>query len=99
MTSDVQPIFVSNCMIEALKRKFRNWRDITLIPIWHGIFHFHMMWHDKRDGRIRHFTHRNLDPEFFTNLLFKGQILNVDRDALTRWAESKGVKISGCISL
>lgn len=90
--------FHSNCVIEALKRKFSRWSEIRLIPIWNG-WHFHMMWHDRADGRIWHFTDRELGEGKKSAILFKGRVLNVDKDALARWAESKGVKISECISL
>lgn len=87
---DDQP-FYSNCLIEALKRKFADWRNIQLIPLWTG-FHFHMMWYDIKTRRIRHFTHRRLAGNF-TTLFFKGTIDNVEIDALKEWCDKNGIEL------
>ena len=49
-------IFCSNCVIEALKRKLDDWKNIRLIPIIHG-FHFHMLWYEIDTKTIKHFTY------------------------------------------
>ena len=84
--------FWSNCVIEALKRKFKDWDNIRLVPLWKG-WHFHMLWYDKADGRIWHFTDRELGEGKSSPFLFKGHVLNVDKGALIRWAKSQGVKV------
>ena len=84
--------FRSNCVIVALREKFRDWNNIVLVPIYHG-FHFHMMWYDKRKSTFRHFTHSRLDG-WFTTLWFKGTVENVKQHHLKRWCESVGVQLN-----
>lgn len=84
--------FWSNCVIVALKEKFNNWNNITLVPIWHGIFHFHMMWYDRAENTFRHFTHYKLD-NWFTTLWFKGTVEEVKRKHLEKWCRDNCVKI------
>lgn len=84
--------FWSNCVIVALKEKFKDWSGVKLVPIWHGLVHFHMMWYDKRKNAFRHFTHWKLDG-WFTTLWFKGTVEEVKREHLEKWFKGKGVKI------
>lgn len=79
--------YVSNCLIEAAKVKMKRGSDIRLIPIWHGIFRFHVMWLDKKDSTIRHFTHKSL-PGCHCDLLFKGRIEEVRPERLRKWIEN-----------
>ena len=83
--------FWSNCVIEALKEKFKDLSGVKLLPIWHG-FHFHMMWFDKRKNTFRHFTHYKLNG-WFTTLWFKGTVEEVKRKHLEKWCRDKGVKV------
>lgn len=76
--------YVSNCLIEAVKAKMKRGSDIILIPIWHGIFRFHVMWLDKKDNTIRHFTHKSL-PGCHSDLLFRGRIEEVRPERLREW--------------
>ncbi len=76
--------FWSNCLIEAIKVKFKDWHAVKLIPIWHGLVHFHMMWLDKRTSKIFHFTHKSL-PGWHCDLFFKGRIEEVDPNGLKKW--------------
>ena len=82
---------ISNCVIEALKRKFKDWTNIRLVPLWKG-WHFHMMWYDRKRGKFRHFTHRRLDG-WFTTILFKGTVENVKRKHLEKWCRSVGIEL------
>lgn len=84
-------IFWSNCLIEAVKRKLCDWKNIRLIPIIHG-FHFHMMWYDVRKKTFRHFTHSRLDG-WFTTLWFRGTVENVKREHLEKWCKSVGIQL------
>ena len=85
--------FWSNCVIEALRAKFKDWDSIRLIPLWQG-WHFHMLWYDKANDRIWHFTDRELGEGKSSALLYSGQVLHVEKDALMRWAKSQGVKVN-----
>ena len=88
MTIDIEPKpFWSNCLIEAIKVKFKDWSGVKLIPIWHGLVHFHMMWLDKRISKIFHFTHKSL-PGWHCDLFFKGRIEEVDQDGLKKWLKN-----------
>ena len=81
----------SNCLIEAIKAKFKDWHVVKLIPIWRGIFHFHMMWMDVKSGKIFHFTHKSL-PGWHCDLFFKGRIEEVNPKGLKRlenWCRGK----------
>ena len=78
---------ISNCVIEALKRKFSNWDEIKLIPIWHNIWHFHVMWLDRRNGMVYHFTHKSI-PGWHCDLLFKGRVEEVNPDNLKKWLKN-----------
>ena len=60
------------------------WSDIKLLPIWRGLFGFHMMWLDKRDGMVYHFTHKSL-PGWHSDLLFRGRVEVVSPDRLRKW--------------
>lgn len=84
-------IFWSNCLIEALKRKVKDWNKIVLIPIIHG-FHFHMMWYEIDTKTIKHFTHSRLDG-WFTTLWFRGTVENVKREHLEKWCKSVGIHL------
>ena len=64
-------IFCSNCVIEAIKRKLGDWKNIRLIPIIHG-FHFHMLWYEIDTKTIKHFTY--IDRKPFTTIWFSGKI-------------------------
>ena len=83
--------FHSNCLIVALKEKLKDWRNIRLVPIWHG-FHFHMMWFDIRENTYRHFTHRLL-PGGFTSLWFRGSVEKVKPEHLKRWCRGVGIEL------
>lgn len=82
-------IFWSNCVIEALKRKFRNWNDIVLIPLFRFPWHFHMMWFDKKSNQVKHFTHKYL-PGRASDMFFKGQVECMSIDRLNDWLISVG---------
>lgn len=77
----------SNCLIEGLKQKFLNWHKVKLIPIWHGIIHFHVMWLDKRNGMVYHFTHKSI-PGRHCDLFFKGRIEEVNPNNLKKWLKN-----------
>lgn len=77
----------SNCLVEGLKAKFNDWSGVKLIPIWHGLFHFHVMWHDKKKDKVFHFTHKSLDDPF-TTLWFRGRIEKVEKDGLRKWCKN-----------
>ena len=74
----------SNCLIEAIKQKFNFGQKIKLIPIWHGIIHFHIMWLDRRNGMVYHFTHKSI-PGWHCDLFFKGRIEEVNPENLKKW--------------
>ena len=84
----------SNCAIEAFKAKVRDWRNIRIIPIWHGWIHFHVMWLDKRTGKVLHFTHKSL-PGWHCDLFFKGRIEEVDKVGLRKWCKSHNAIATG----
>ena len=84
----------SNCAIEAFKAKVRDWRNIRIIPIWHGWIHFHVMWLDKRTGKVLHFTHKSL-PGWHCDLFFKGRIEEVDKVGLKKWCKSHHALATG----
>lgn len=77
----------SNCLIEAVKQKFKLGQKIKLIPIWHGIVHFHVMWLDKRNGMVYHFTHKSI-PGWHCDLFFKGRIEEVNPNNLRKWIKN-----------
>ena len=79
--SEARRQFTSNCILEAIKAKLRNWNGTGLVAILNG-WHFHMMWFDRRTGEIRHFTNRNTNPNLSTTILFRGTVERVERDAL-----------------
>ena len=74
----------SNCLIEAIKAKFKDGHAVKLIPIWHGLVHFHVMWLDKRTSKIFHFTHKSI-PGCHCDLFFKGRIEEVEPNGLKKW--------------
>lgn len=76
----------SNCLIEALKHKFGDWSGIGIIPIWHG-WHFHVMWLDKRKGKIFHFTHKRIEGKFST-FWFKGTVEEETLEGLKKWCQN-----------
>lgn len=78
---------LSNCLIEAIKVKLKRGKEIRLIPIWHGIYRFHVMWLDKKDNTIRHFTHKSF-PGCHSYLLFKGKIEEVRPERLRKWIDN-----------
>lgn len=85
----------SNCLVEALKQKFRHWNNIKLLPIRMG-WHFHVMWYDKRRGIYRHFTHKGLNDEF-TTFWFRGWIKSVKPEHLVKWMSKHGMSVkSSC---
>lgn len=84
--------FWSNCVIEAMKHHWRDPENIEFIVI-NGLTRFHVMWIDKRERKIKHFTHRRLNGRF-SNLWFKGTIENVEYDALKEWCEKNKVKFN-----
>ena len=63
--------FWSNCVIEAVKRKLGDWKNIRFIPIIHGL-HFHMLWYEIDTKTIKHFTY--IDRKPFTTIWFRGII-------------------------
>ena len=75
---------LSNCLIAAVKTKLKRGSDIRLIPIWHSIYRFHVMWLDKKDSTIRHFTHKSF-PGCHSDLLFRGKIEEVRPERLRKW--------------
>lgn len=79
----------SNCVIEALKRKFRNWDSVVLMPIFRLPWHFHMMWFDKEHKEIKHFTHKNTEG-FCTDLFFKGQVETIRLKHFKDWCITVG---------
>ena len=79
----------SNCLVEALKQKFRHWNNIKLLPIWMG-WHFHVMWYDKQHNIYRHFTHKGLNDEF-TTFWFRGWIKPVKPEHLVKWMSKHGI--------
>ena len=79
----------SNCLVEALKQKFRHWNNIKLLPIWMG-WHFHVMWYDRRRKIYRHFTHKGLNDEF-TTFWFRGWIKPVKPEHLVKWMSKHGI--------
>ena len=85
----------SNCLVEALKQKFRHWNNIKLLPIWMG-WHFHVMWYDRRRKIYRHFTHKGLNDEF-TTLWFRGWIKPVKPEHLVKWMSEHGMSESKSI--
>ena len=74
----------SNCLLEAVGQKFKLGKKIKLIPIWHGIIHFHIMWLDRRNGMVYHFTHKSI-PGWHCDLFFKGRIEEVNPENLKKW--------------
>ena len=84
--------FWSNCLIEAMKRCWKDPENNDYIVI-HGPMRFHVMWLDKKERRIKHFTHRRLTGRF-SSLWFKGTIEYVDYDALKEWCEKNKVKFN-----
>lgn len=82
-------IFWSNCAIQALKHKLKDWKHTKLIVIWYG-YHFHMLWKNLKDNEIFHFTHRGIDG-YCSDLFFKGHVLKVDNLALLSFCKSNNV--------
>lgn len=84
--------FWSNCLIEAMKRCWKDPENNDYIVI-NGPMRFHVMWLDKKERKIKHFTHRRLTGRF-SSLWFKGTIEYVDYDALKEWCEKNKVKFN-----
>ena len=82
--------FWSNCVIEAIKRKLGDWKNIRFIPIIHG-FHFHMLWYEIDTKTIKHFTY--IDRKPFTTIWFRGRIETVKREFLEKWCKSVGISL------
>lgn len=89
MHNSENEIFWSNCVIEALKRKFRNWDSIVLIPLLRFPFHFHMLWVDRFENRVFHFTHRSMEG-WHSDMFFKGQVESMCMDEFKNWLITVG---------
>lgn len=86
---DKNGIFWSNCVIESLKRKFRNWGSVVLIPLLRFPFHFHMMWFDKNSKQVKHFTYKNV-PGNHSDLFFKGRVESMSMVEFKNWLITVG---------
>ena len=84
--------FYSNCIIQAIKHYWKDPENIDFIVI-DRLNGFHVMWLDKKDKKIRHFTHRKITGRF-SSLWFKGTIETVEYDALKEWCEKNHVKFN-----
>lgn len=80
----------SNCLVEAIKAKFKSWSNTKIIPLYSipstGGWHLHVVWYDKRQGIYKHFTHKSLEGNF-TSLLFRGMIETITQEKIERWAK------------
>lgn len=84
--------FWSNCLIQAWKHYWKEPDNIDFVVI-DRAKGFHVMWIDKRERKIKHFTHRRMTGRF-SSLWFKGTIENVEYDALKEWCEKNHVKFN-----
>ena len=84
--------FWSNCLIQAIKHHWKDPENVDYIVI-DRAKGFHVMWIDKRERKIKHFTHRRMNGKF-SSLWFKGTIENVEYDALKEWCEKNHVKFN-----
>ena len=82
-------ILWSNCVIEAFKRKFRNWNNIVLMPVFRLPWHFHLMWFDKDKKEVRHFTHRSMEG-WHSDVFFKGQVETIKLKHFRDWCITVG---------
>ena len=80
-------IFWSNCLLVAFKQKIMHWKSVRILPILRGCLHFHVMWLDRRDGKIRHFTHKSI-PGWHCDLFFKGRVEEVCPNGLKKWLKN-----------
>lgn len=72
MIVSVKP-FCSNCLFQALKHKFGNWKLVKIRALFYwkgGLPHLHWYW--QKDGYDFHFL--SLDGRWKGKLFFKGQI-------------------------
>ena len=82
----------SNCLIEGLKQKLSDWDNIQLKPFFcidSKPWRFHLMWLDKREGCIKHFTHKGIDGRH-SDLLFKGHYETRTIEQFNLYCQKKG---------
>lgn len=73
-TEVVSEAYYSNCLIEALKAKFKLGEDIKIIHVETNDGLHHWMWHDRLDGNIYDFQQLD-EVKYWHNLIwFRGRI-------------------------
>lgn len=82
----------SNCLIEGLKQKLKAWDKIQLKPFFcidGKPWRFHLMWLDKQEFCIKHFTHKGIEG-MHSDLFFKGHYETRTIEQFNSWCKKKG---------
>lgn len=81
-------IYWSNCLIEAIRAKVKNSKEIKIIHLPardNEIYCVHFMWHDLRDNMIYDFHSINDHDYWWNFILFKGYIRKRPYKIWERW--------------
>lgn len=82
----------SNCLIEGIKQKLKDWGNIQLKPFFcidGKPWRFHLMWLDKRAHCVKHFTHKGIDGRH-SDLFFRGRYMTMTIEQFNSWCQKKG---------
>ena len=82
-----KPVYMSNCLIEALKAKIKYRNEIKIIfvsPFSNDVFCPHWLWLDLKDNNVKDF-HTVKRLKFWETLWFKGDIRTRPYEVFQRW--------------
>lgn len=78
-------IYYSNCLIEAIKEKIKNYREIKILHVKSkdGLHHF--MWHNIKEQNIYDFEQLEEVKHWHNLLWYKGKIRKKPYEVYERW--------------
>lgn len=85
----VSPEYVSNCLIEAVKAKLKDWKHVTIFFCYPGKQQFcHFMWSDTRKQKSYDFSDSSPhDLPWYKCLLFRGCIREFNFEFARQYSE------------
>ncbi len=78
-------VYYSNCLLEAVKRKIRDWKHIRLMHVRMDNGLHHWLWHNLLDDNVYDFQQLETVRHWHNLLWFKGKIRIRSYKVYRRW--------------
>lgn len=78
-------MFYSNCLLEALKAKVKDWKNVKIIfqkP-------HHFLWYDSKDNKVHDFYQADSFNNWYQMLWHKGYLYAWSYNAYIKWLQNR----------